>query len=95
MNDSKNTEITIACYLESEWDDWRALVEDGEATFQGSYKIWKGIADHTAAEKRAEGFVVKLVEIRLADFLAWAKRTNRKTDSSARAAYAGLIAEAQ
>jgi hypothetical protein len=95
MGDSNNTEIVIAEYLESEWETWRTCTEDGEATFQGSYQLWREIADRMAEEKVREGYKVILVEIRVADFLAWAKRTNRGTDSSARAAYAGLMAEAQ
>ncbi len=89
------SEITIAQYLEFEWDAWRARTEAGEATFQGSYRLWREIVETTTEEKTREGYKVILVEIRLADFLAWAKRTNRGTDSSARAAYIGLMASAQ
>jgi hypothetical protein len=94
MSDSKNTEIVIAEYLESEWEAWKANTEDGEATFQGSYRLWREIADRMAEEKAREGYTVKRVKIRLDDFLAWAKRSNHRTDTSARAAYAGLMADA-
>lgn len=95
MIDSKNTEIVVAEYLESEWEAWKAKTVDGEATFQGSYRLWREIADQMTEEKAREGYKVRLVEIRLDDFLAWAKRTNHGTDSSARATYAGLMVDAE
>lgn len=71
------------------------VIAQKESTFQGSYRLWREIVERTTEEKTREGYKVVLVEIRLADFLAWAKRTNRGIDSTARAAYAGLMADAQ
>jgi hypothetical protein len=87
-------DITIASYLESEWEAWREKAEDGEVTFTGSYAVWRDISETFRREKRLEGYQVRLVEIRLADFLSWAERTGNKTDSAARAAYAAMMADA-
>ena len=89
------SEIVIATYREADWEAWRKNTEDGKATFQGSFQLWQEIVQQARKEKIREGYDVKLVEIRLADFFAWAERTGNRTDSKARAKYAGLIADSQ
>jgi hypothetical protein len=89
--DNDNIDITIAYYLRDEWDAWRNTVEDGELTFRGSYEDWQEIVEQVAAEKRAEGYEVHLVKVRLSEFLKWAEEKGTGTNAQARATYSGML----
>ncbi len=84
------TEIAIASYLESEWDQWRYSTVDGPEFFAGSYATWHDRLKQLIADKKREGFQVYRVDINVSEFLKWAKLNGRSTDAEARDEFAGL-----
>lgn len=83
-------DIVVAYYLPDEWQRWRELCADGHDFFAGTHADWLVRLDASVAELKAEGIPVKLVTIRVSEFLSWAAVNRKATDSAARAEFVGL-----
>jgi hypothetical protein len=81
-------EIIIACYLEDDWEYWRALCSDGNEFFSVPFKDWQQGAVREFAELRSQGKPCRFVAVRYDTFFHWSTLNNRSTDSQARAEFA-------
>jgi hypothetical protein len=76
--------LGLAWYTKAQWPEYCRVMEDkGDETFEG----WLAHATDLEAEWKKEGVDVARCPLDIGEFELWCLQTNRRKDSTARAAY--------
>jgi hypothetical protein len=87
--------MAIVWYEDAEaWAKAKALATDPER-FESSYEQWQAVVNDSLGKYAQFGMRFKKVPIQAEALAEWCRQENKRCDSSARAEYVSMLAQAQ